>query len=145
MEQEFEKLLNTLVASTRSPKGQYSKANSWLLLEKRLPHLHIQTLVWRITATAALIATICALSWWMYNTFVPIPLQTISTLAETRTVLLPDQTKVILNHFSSLTYPKEFKSQDRKVKLQGEAYFEVTKDASHPFKVEAEAVMVQVS
>lgn len=144
MEQEFEKLLNKLVASTRSPKGQFSKANSWLLLEKRLPRLHIHTLLRRIATTAAVIITICTLSWWIYNTFVPAPLQTVSTLAESRTILLPDQSKVILNHYSSITYPKRFKSKDRKVLLQGEAYFEVAKDALHPFKVEAGDIMVQV-
>ena len=39
MEQDFEKILNKLVASTRSPRGKFSKTNSWILLEKRLPRL----------------------------------------------------------------------------------------------------------
>lgn len=74
----------------------------------------------------------------------PVPLQTVSTLAETRTVTLPDQTEIVLNRYSSLTYPERFRGKDRKVQLQGEAYFEVSKDAAHPFKVEAGAIIVQV-
>lgn len=76
--------------------------------------------------------------------FAPVPLQTVSTLAETRTVTLPDQTEIVLNRYSSLTYPERFRGKDRKVQLQGEAYFEVSKDAAHPFKVEAGAIIVQV-
>lgn len=76
--------------------------------------------------------------------FAPVPLQTVSTLAETRSITLPDQTEIVLNRYSTLTYPERFRGKDRKVQLQGEAYFEVSKDAAHPFKVEAEAVIVQV-
>lgn len=144
MEQEFEKILTKLVASTRSPRGRFSKANSWILLEKRLPRLRRHTLSLRITAAAAAVAVLCLLGWSAYYMFAPIPLQTVSTLADTRYITLPDQTVIVLNRYSSLTYPERFRGKDRQVQLKGEAYFEVSKDAEHPFKVEAEDVMVQV-
>lgn len=144
MEQEFEKILTKLVASTRSPRGRFSKANSWILLEKRLPRLRRHTLSLRITAAAAAVAVLCLLGWSAYYMFGPIPLQTVSTLADTRSITLPDQTVIVLNRYSSLTYPERFRGKDRQVQLKGEAYFEVSKDAEHPFKVEAEDVMVQV-
>lgn len=144
MEQEFEKILAKLVSSTRSPRGRFSKANSWMLLEKRLPRLRRHTLSLRITAAAAAVAVLCLMGWSAYYMFAPIPLQTISTLADTRSITLPDQTVIVLNRYSSLTYPERFRGKDRQVKLKGEAYFEVSKDARHPFKVEAEDVMVQV-
>jgi transmembrane sensor len=51
-------------------------------------------------------------------------------------VLLPDGTKVWLNAASSLTYPVSFAAlKNRRVELKGEAYFEVTKDKTHPFIV----------
>lgn len=48
---------------------------------------------------------------------------------------LPDGTKVTLNSNSSLVYPSRFDSNSRDVKLEGEAFFKVTKDATHPFVV----------
>ena len=135
MEQEFERILDKLATSTRSPRGRFSKANSWILLEKRLPHLQRRILSLHTMAGAAAVAVLCVLGWWAYYMFAPVPLQTVSTLAETRTVTLPDQTEIVLNRYSSLTYPERFRGKDRKVQLQGEAYFEVSKDAAHPFKV----------
>jgi len=50
-------------------------------------------------------------------------------------VNLPDGTRVWLNASSSLKFPVQFTSEERRVELTGEAYFEVTKDQSKPFKV----------
>lgn len=50
-------------------------------------------------------------------------------------VVLPDGTKVWLNAASSLTYPTAFTGAERKVKITGEAYFEVAKNAAMPFVV----------
>lgn len=60
-------------------------------------------------------------------------------------IILPDGTKVWLNAASSLRFPLSFASmEDRKVELKGEAYFEVTKDKTHPFKVINEGQEVKV-
>jgi transmembrane sensor len=50
-------------------------------------------------------------------------------------VILPDGSHVWLNAASSLRFPTAFISNERNVELTGEAYFEVAKDASKPFKV----------
>ncbi|SMC59492.1 FecR family protein [Pedobacter nyackensis] len=59
-----------------------------------------------------------------------------TTNGETYTITLPDHTIVYLNAASSISYPASFATLDeRKVELNGEAYFEVAKDSSHPFIV----------
>ncbi|WP_300910381.1 FecR family protein [uncultured Bacteroides sp.] len=145
MEQEFEKILDKLVASTRSPRGRFSKESSWNILERRLPNPRRRILSLQFFMKgAAAVAVLCVLGWWTYYMFAPIPMQTVSTLAETRSVTLPDQTTIVLNRYSSLSYPKRFRGKERKVQLEGEAYFEVSKDTAHPFKVETGKIEVQV-
>lgn len=53
-----------------------------------------------------------------------------------KTVKLSDGTTVHLNSASTLTYPEKFVGKQRVVMLQGEAYFDVTKDPDHPFIVQ---------
>jgi len=50
-------------------------------------------------------------------------------------VVLPDGTKVWMNAASTLRYPTRFTGNERKVFLNGEAYFEVAKNAGMPFRV----------
>lgn len=50
-------------------------------------------------------------------------------------LLLADGSKVWLNSQSTLTFPAEFKEGVRRVKLEGEGFFEVKADAKRPFIV----------
>lgn len=63
--------------------------------------------------------------------------QTISTpMGVKGHISLPDGTQVWLNSGTKLSYPSVFAGKQRIVKLEGEAYFEVRKDTSCPFRVE---------
>lgn len=59
-------------------------------------------------------------------------------------VILPDGTKVWLNNAATLKYPREFSEKERNVHLDGEAYFEVTKNRYKPFTVESDVMRVRV-
>lgn len=60
-------------------------------------------------------------------------------------ISLSDGTKVYLNSGSSLKYPVNFiHGEERKVFLNGEAYFDVEKDAKHPFIVNSGEMNVRV-
>jgi transmembrane sensor len=67
----------------------------------------------------------------LYNTL-QVPLKGVYS------VILADGTKVWLNSLSSLYYPTAFTGKDRKVKVTGEAFFEVAQKKSQPFIVEVE-------
>ncbi len=57
---------------------------------------------------------------------------------------LSDGTVVYLNSETTLRYPAVFAGNERKVYLEGEAYFEVAKDPEHPFKVIVGQLEVEV-
>ena len=59
-------------------------------------------------------------------------------------LILPDGTKVWLNSDSKLEFPNTFVGDERRVKLAGEAYFEVAKNKAKPFRVEVDRVEVVV-
>ena len=63
---------------------------------------------------------------------------------ETARVILPDGTDVVLNSMSKIKYPSRFGMFERNIELEGEAYFNVTKQHSKPFKVKLEALEVTV-
>lgn len=59
-------------------------------------------------------------------------------------IVLPDGSHVWLNAASSLRFPSAFTGNERSVKLEGEAYFEVAKDKQKPFMVEVKGMKVEV-
>jgi transmembrane sensor len=66
------------------------------------------------------------------------PLRVAQTVRGGRQALrLADGTRVVLGPASTLRYPADFGAGARDVELSGEAFFEVTHDAAHPFRVRA--------
>jgi ferric-dicitrate binding protein FerR (iron transport regulator) len=59
-------------------------------------------------------------------------------------VRLSDESVVWLNSGSRLVFPARFTKQKREVFLEGEAVFEVTHDAAHPFRVLTKSLNVEV-
>ena len=59
-------------------------------------------------------------------------------------VILPDGTLAWLNANSKLIYPETFSSDNRRVKLEGEGYFEVVRNEQAPFYVETNGMVVNV-
>lgn len=67
-----------------------------------------------------------------------------TALGERARIVLPDGTRVLISGNSRLTYPATFNRGHRKVNLEGEAFFEVTKDKQHPFIVLSPEAQVKV-
>jgi len=59
-------------------------------------------------------------------------------------IVLADGSKVWVNSASTLRFPVAFTGSTREVFLDGEAYFEVTKDPAHPFIVNAGTSKIRV-
>jgi transmembrane sensor len=58
--------------------------------------------------------------------------------------VLPDSSIVWLSPNANLSYPKTFKAASRNVALEGECFFEVTKNPQRPFIVNSEHIITKV-
>lgn len=70
--------------------------------------------------------------------------QVITAANERKTVRLPDGSLVSLEPGTSLTYSRKFSGETREVNLKGEAFFEITKDAAHPFIIHTKYINTTV-
>jgi transmembrane sensor len=102
---------------------------------------------WPVAAAVAI--TIGAFSYTSIYKFNPQPLAKVSTIrfknfsSSIQKQVLPDGSTVWLNPHTELSYPSAF-GKLREVKMQGEAFFEVTKDHAHPFVVSSGNVLTKV-
>jgi len=105
-----------------------------------------------ISSVAASVIALCLLSWSLYrnrsNTPSPAPSanhEEVLAKAGTRTrLVLPDGSQVWLNSSSKLKYTNDFNRESREVALEGEAFFDVTRDAKRPFIVHTSSLDVKV-
>ena len=90
--ENFDKVLNKLVASTRSPRGRFTAENSWRLLESRLLKRRSMKRFWMRTASAAAVVLLCVTSWAAYQFLYvappreAIPTEAIHTTEETQVI-----------------------------------------------------------
>lgn len=63
---------------------------------------------------------------------------------ERRVLLLTDSSQIWMNSKSTFRYPKRFVSEQRKVSLDGEAFFHVKRDVNKPFIVQAGDMAIRV-
>lgn len=59
-------------------------------------------------------------------------------------VVLPDSTQVWLNSGAELQYASDYSARNREVSIKGEGYFDVVRDAEHPFVVHGSKFQVKV-
>ncbi|MGN6510906.1 MAG: FecR family protein, partial [Chitinophaga sp.] len=107
----------------------------------------IRRMLFRITGAAAALALALYAGYalWPGKTGGSGELQQLVTQSGSRSqIKLPDGTTVWLNAGSRLDYPKQFDGKQREVTLTGEAFFNVAKDAQHPFIVNTTAFSIRV-
>jgi transmembrane sensor len=65
-------------------------------------------------------------------------------LGDKTNIILPDSTRVWLNSGSKITFNSDFRREGRKVFLEGEAFFSVSKDKEHPFLLRSSDIEIKV-
>jgi transmembrane sensor len=95
----------------------------------------------RIAATILLLIASAAIVYYYSSRTETLSFDTATALQK---VTLPDGSTVVLNRFSKLTYNDDFGIKNRNITLKGEAFFDVTKNPSLPFVIDAQNTTIEV-
>ncbi|ANH79771.1 hypothetical protein A8C56_01200 [Niabella ginsenosidivorans] len=99
-------------------------------------------------SVAALLVLLAGTAWYFFysrKNEASVPKNVLATKPGSKsTVELPDGTRVLLNADTRLFYDQSFGNNTREVTLEGEAYFDVVKDAAHPFIVHTSLMNIKV-
>lgn len=100
------------------------------------------------TAAAACLTAVVTGSIWLWN-YYHCPAAPKQNIVSTKNgskskIELPDGTQVWLNSGSQLIYNDAYGKELREIHLSGEAFFDVAKDAEHPFIIHANELDIKV-
>jgi transmembrane sensor len=116
------------------------KVNQKLGIDKSSTNKVVRMVHYTRRIAAVLLVGACVWVAWqvMHKRSVnPASVEVVTLQGEKKEITLPDGSHVWLNASSKLKYAAKFEGNERKVALEGEAYFEVAKNPSRPFKINA--------
>lgn len=94
---------------------------------------------------ASILLIVAALSVFLTIQYWEHPVTTYTTTSvEQRIITLPDGSAVRLNANSRISFPENLTGSNRKIKLDGEAFFDVAKNSGRPFLVHTSDAVVRV-
>lgn len=128
-------------------EANWKKFQSKIQTESVEESIPVRRLIPRAWLVAASIVFILGLGWWMLNlNGGAVESRRLATNEkEIKKIELPDHSIVWLNKNSELSFdPQLHKQKIRKVKLRGEAYFEVQANPQQPFQIETPHGMIEV-
>ena len=100
--------------------------------------------LWMTASVIAIVAiSVALIGYFLLDRSAGSPIRVVSIASPLRDTL-PDGSLVTLNKNSSITYEKKFTGAQRKVKLEGEAFFSVTPDKEKPFVISVNDLTVTV-
>jgi transmembrane sensor len=97
----------------------------------------------RVAASIMLMALLGTSVWFITNSMKHVS-YTAGNEERGKQIVLPDGSSIFLNASSSLSYSRSFNRKLREVKLDGEAFFEVTPDKTKPFRIYAKKACITV-
>lgn len=143
--------LSRLYAQSLIPRFEADKKVRYREVKQRIAASRRTLTPWQIPGwirvAAALVAGIVlgAASLFVLRPDVDPGLCEVTAPAGTRSqIMLPDSSLVWLNAGSKLIYAGDFGRKSRQVRLEGEGYFEVTRNAGSPFTVRTDVLDITV-
>jgi transmembrane sensor len=125
-------------------KGLKSRMDQYAEIEKKHPTKQKSLTYFVVRIAAVLILGLMVFSIFRYQSQQLDQVQLASSDSTITNNPLPDGTLISLNQNTVLEYPDEFSENERRVKLSGEAFFEVKKDTAKPFIIEAQNAIITV-
>jgi ferric-dicitrate binding protein FerR (iron transport regulator) len=127
---------------------------AWLKLDDKIAHLYprpkkkfdnlVSLLLSSTAKTAAAILILGFIAaggyWWHHHA----QWQSFTAVAHNETLTLPDQSVVVMRKGSTISYPKQFDKAERRIQLNGEAFFTVQHNEQQPFLVITDHAVVKV-
>ncbi len=100
----------------------------------------------RVAAAALIILSLGSVAFYMNRAGYLSKKITVTTNDYQKNVLvsLPDGSKIYMNRNSKFSYRKNFGKYNRDVKLSGEAFFEISRDVTKPFVIDAGLAKIKV-
>lgn len=148
---EFIRIQNTITISKLGEQDGDSKWASRKMeeLQTRINRKQIRKLYINLAKSAAIAAILLVNIWLLTDKFIPqekTPLYTKIEVPKGQRIYmtLQDGTEAWLSPRSVIWIPNEFSDKERSVKLDGEGFFAVTKDAQRPFIVKTRNYNVKV-
>lgn len=148
-QKEFQKIKSYWNSSTVhqhevTPESSFKKLQTKITCAKAKTHRTRMMMYYSGVAASLLI--VFALGFFMQKSSPEEGFKEFTCMTEgsTSTFYMADSTKVILNKNSEITYTNQYGQGERRVKLSGEAYFEVTKNADSPFIVDMDGGAIRV-
>jgi len=136
-----------LIWDSASPEHGYDLDAEWILLQKKLPEIERRSgrsLLFYTYRIAAVLVVGLFLAFSSVYLGRHLGMDRVIATSEAVEAVLEDGSRVLVNRNSELRYRKSFGSEERKVYLSGEAWFDVTRDSTMPFVIDAGAALVQV-
>lgn len=126
----------------QAEKRLYRKLNTEVI--KRYNSLKIHTWIKYAAVITIFLLVGTGVGYWVHDGMGNNMIVAMASGGNVEKIILPDGTKVWLNQSTTLKYPHEFSRTERNVYLDGEAYFEVTKNPIKPFIVQSKSLRVKV-
>ena len=147
--QQFE-ALQQLWLQTGTPVQVYQQpdvSEEWQVVKKSITRAKVKQIKPRRTSymvAAAIMLLLGALGWFMLMQTTNKEEVTTITAEVVVEQQLPDQSLLILDGNSTVSYKEDFNKATRELTLSGEGFFKVTHDKQHPFIIDMEGVKLQV-